>query len=254
MPSKYASFWKNYFSEYHINDLLNNLRENYKPKEFDVSNIRDIGKRSSWNFVISINESRILKGEAAHLNALAEIMQKYLKLGEVLRLKTRAHGERLILLVYFESPAESGFGRKFARETKVTLPISSGKLDDDLGSEIEIVLFSSKERQGLDILKLPRGFGIYAFFSRGKCIYIGISDDLKRRIGFHFIGNKKISTFRKCLIHKGICSNEASVDNYLKDLFFRYMKLPIEKKEETKEIEAELIRKYQPICNKKHKR
>ena len=116
MSSIYTPIWKKYFPENKIDELLNDLRVDNRPKEFDVTDIKEVGERSSWNFTIVINESGILKGNAAHLNALTEIICRYLQSGEELRLRTKLRGDRIIFFMYFEtSPAESG--REFARKT-----------------------------------------------------------------------------------------------------------------------------------------
>lgn len=47
-------------------------------------------------------------------------------------------------------------------------------------------------------------------------VYVGESDDLRRRVGVnHFGGNRKASTLVKKLIQKGLCRDEAGVKRFL---------------------------------------
>jgi len=132
MPSKYESIWRGYFPENQINALLNTLRADNGPKEFDVINVKDVGRRSvaSWNVGITIDDSGNLRGNAAHLNSLAEIIRGHLKPGEVLRLQTRVQGDRLILSIYFEVSSAKSVG-EFEGRAKITKPIVLSQLGYD---------------------------------------------------------------------------------------------------------------------------
>jgi len=119
MSSKYESAWREYFTENQIDDLLNTLRADNESKEFDVTKVKGAGRRSvaSWNVGITINSSGNLRGNAAHLNSLAEVIRRHLKPREMLRLQTRVYGDHLILSIYFEQTKSV---RDFGRETEIT--------------------------------------------------------------------------------------------------------------------------------------
>ncbi len=192
MPSIYDSFWKNHFPENQIDGLLNDLRVDNRPKEFNVTYIKEIGERSSWNFTILINESGILKGNAAHLNALAEIVRRHLKSGEELRLRTKLQGDRVILFMYFE------MSREFVRETKVAYPnVTSLQLDFDLRKEKENLLKSLLKGSKIpmnELHRVPKKEGVYVLWfekaDKKVCLKVGQAGKrggkgLKERLEFH---------------------------------------------------------------------
>ena len=147
MPSKYESFWMNFFPENEIIELLENLRSVSIPKEFEVSEIMDLGRRSftSWNVGIAIDQSGKIRGNAAHLNSLGKIFRIFIRSGEILRLQTRLVTNRLLLFVSLHKNMREPI-KELSRDIEILQPIWSSQPDNNLIKDIDLrALLSSKE-------------------------------------------------------------------------------------------------------------
>lgn len=97
--SKYDLFWRKYFDRNKVFYTLSSLRKTGCTKTFDVSSLIKEGNRMrrSWITTVTLDRNGRISGNAAHLNSLANLLKNYLQSNEVLRLRTKFIGHKLIL-------------------------------------------------------------------------------------------------------------------------------------------------------------
>ncbi len=95
---------------------------------------------------------------------------------------------------------------------------------------------------------IPEKPGVYMFIDRdGDVVYVGRTENLKRRYGQHTKGPISVSSFRKTLYQYHGWTEE-EITQYIKSLKFKYE--VIHDDDERMRREKELIQRHYPLYNK----
>ena len=79
--------------------------------------------------------------------------------------------------------------------------------------------------------------GLYVFYFRKKCLYVGMSTNLKNRLRTHWSGGSHNKSLKKWIVTK-----KDSLQVY-------YVKTMVSQKEKVKRVEDWLIRRLNPTLN-----
>lgn len=193
--SKYDRYWKKKMDD--VQKLIKEAEDKGKSGELDISDIETHGARKDWTASITFSDNNVLKGNAAHGTALAELIRERNELDGRFRLKI---SDDLRLTIF-----KKGSDDKRPDKNEVE------KIDEDIPDISDWPMVEHEQQH-----KIPQESGIYIGFLKdsGDLFYVGESGNLQSRIKSHYRGSRGADRFCLYVYDTIIHDMRKDIDRY----------------------------------------